>query len=78
MAKFALPANSKIKTGETWKAAPEAERVKVFKVYRWHPDGGENPRVDTYEVDRDDCGPMVLDGLIKIKNEHPGLHHGNG
>ena len=30
---------------------------------------GENPRVDTYFVDMDTCGPMVLDALIKIKNE---------
>ena len=40
-----------------------------FKVYRCDPDSGENPRVDTYEVDLDNCGPMVLDALIKIKNE---------
>jgi succinate dehydrogenase / fumarate reductase iron-sulfur subunit len=38
-------------------------------VYRYDPDSGENPRVDTYEVDIDSCGPMVLDALIKIKNE---------
>ncbi|MBT6427687.1 MAG: succinate dehydrogenase iron-sulfur subunit, partial [Rhodospirillaceae bacterium] len=37
--------------------------------YRYDPDSGENPRVDTYEVDMDECGPMVLDALIKIKNE---------
>ena len=30
---------------------------------------GQNPRIDTYDVDLDDCGPMVLDALIKIKNE---------
>jgi hypothetical protein len=28
-----------------------------------------NPRTDTYELDLDKCGPMVLDALIKIKNE---------
>ena len=37
--------------------------------YRWSPDDGANPRVDTYHVDMDTCGPMVLDALIKIKNE---------
>jgi succinate dehydrogenase / fumarate reductase, iron-sulfur subunit len=38
-------------------------------VYRYDPDSGENPRTDTYEVDLRRCGPMVLDALIKIKNE---------
>ncbi|MDA8249855.1 MAG: succinate dehydrogenase iron-sulfur subunit [Rhodospirillales bacterium] len=43
--------------------------MRAFRIYRWDPDSGENPRTDTYEVDLDDCGPMVLDALIKIKNE---------
>ncbi|MEX0729977.1 MAG: succinate dehydrogenase iron-sulfur subunit [Aquisalimonadaceae bacterium] len=43
--------------------------ARRFHVYRWNPDDGQNPRVDTYEVDMDSCGPMVLDALIKIKNE---------
>ena len=38
-------------------------------IYRFDPDSGANPRIDTYEVDMDACGPMVLDALIKIKNE---------
>ena len=70
MVEFALPANSKIrKDGETYKAPAGATNVKAFKVYRWSPDDGKNPSVDTYEVDMDTCGPMVLDALIKIKNE---------
>ncbi len=70
MAEFALPANSKIrKDGETYKAPDGATNVKAFKVYRWSPDDGKNPRWDTYEIDLGDCGPMVLDALIKIKNE---------
>ncbi len=69
MAEFALPRNSKIKTGKTWPATNGAANVKAFKVYRWDPESGENPRLDTYSVDLDDCGPMVLDALIKIKNE---------
>ena len=40
-----------------------------FRIYRWNPDDGANPRIDTYYVDRDDCGPMVLDALIWIKNK---------
>ena len=40
-----------------------------FRIYRWNPDDGANPRIDTYFVDRDDCGPMVLDALIWIKSK---------
>ncbi|WP_193185338.1 succinate dehydrogenase iron-sulfur subunit [Nisaea sediminum] len=69
MAEFSLPANSKVKIGNTHKAPEGAKRVKAFKIYRYDPDSGQNPRVDTYEIDLDDCGPMVLDALIKIKNE---------
>lgn len=69
MAEFTLPANSKIGKGKTVKAPAGAKRTKEFKVYRWNPDDGKNPVVDTYEVDLDSCGPMVLDALIKIKNE---------
>jgi len=69
MAEFSLPANSKVKIGNTHKAEAGAKRVKAFKIYRYDPDTGQNPRVDTYEIDLDACGPMVLDALIKIKNE---------
>jgi len=69
MAEFALPANSKIGVGETYKAAPGTTNIKSFKVYRWTSDDGKKPSLDTYEVDMDACGPMVLDALIKIKNE---------
>jgi len=69
MAEFTLPKNSKIGKGRHFKAPAGATRVRTFKVYRWNPDDGQNPRTDTYEVDLDKCGPMVLDALIKIKNE---------
>ena len=69
MAEFTLPRNSKVGKGKTVKAPADAKRVKDFKVYRWNPDDGKNPVVDTYEIDLDSCGPMVLDALIKIKNE---------
>ena len=69
MVEFALPKNSRIKPGKTFPAPEGAKDVKAFKVYRWDPDAGENPRVDTFHVDLADCGPMVLDALIKIKNE---------
>lgn len=69
MAEFTLPANSKVQSGKTWPAAEGATRKKVFKIYRYDPDSGDNPRLDAYEVDLDTCAPMVLDALIKIKNE---------
>jgi succinate dehydrogenase / fumarate reductase, iron-sulfur subunit len=68
MAEFTLPANSKVREGKRYPAAG-AKRAKTFKIYRWDPDTKENPRLDSYEVDLDSCGPMVLDALIKIKNE---------
>ncbi len=70
MAQFTLPQNSKITKGETHKGAgADAKRTRTFKVYRWNPDDGKNPRVDSYEIDLDQCGPMVLDALIHIKND---------
>ncbi|HVA14163.1 MAG TPA: succinate dehydrogenase iron-sulfur subunit [Stellaceae bacterium] len=69
MAEFTLPQNSKVGTGKTYPAATGAKRVRNFKIYRWNPDDGQNPRLDTYAIDLDQCGPMVLDALIKIKNE---------
>ncbi|WP_119461697.1 succinate dehydrogenase iron-sulfur subunit [Rhodospirillaceae bacterium SYSU D60014] len=69
MVQLTLPANSKIRAGKTVKAPPGAKRVKTFKVYRWNPEDGQTPQVDAFEIDLDACGPMVLDALIKIKNE---------
>ncbi|MSP51044.1 MAG: succinate dehydrogenase iron-sulfur subunit [Alphaproteobacteria bacterium] len=69
MAEFTLPQNSKVRPGKTHAAPTGAKRTKKFKVYRWNPDDKKNPQVDIYEVDLDSCGPMILDGLIKIKNE---------
>ncbi len=69
MVEFTLPANSKVGVGKTVRAPAGAKRVKSFKVYRWNPEDGQNPRLDTFEIDLDACGPMVLDALLKIKNE---------
>ncbi|MBT5098379.1 succinate dehydrogenase iron-sulfur subunit [Gammaproteobacteria bacterium] len=69
MAQFNLPANSIVKKGKDFPAPAGATNVKRFKIYRYDPDSGSNPRVDTYDVDLDTCGPMVLDALIKIKSE---------
>lgn len=47
----------------------DASDVKYFKIYRWDPDSKQKPYFSTYPVDMSECGPMVLDALIKIKNE---------
>ena len=69
MAEFRLPANSRISEGRVFKAPADAKRVKSFRIYRWNPDDGQNPHVDTYELDLDRIGPMVLDAVIAIKNQ---------
>ena len=69
MVAFTLPKNSRITQGRTYKAPAGVKRVKEFHIYRWNPDDGQNPHTDIYEIDLDACGPMVLDALIKIKNE---------
>ena len=69
MAQFRLPANSRIGKGRRFPAPAGVRNAKEFAVYRWDPDSGDKPRMDTYEVDMDTCGPMVLDALIKIKDE---------
>ena len=69
MVAFNLPANSRLRPGRSHPAPAGAKQVREFRIYRWDPDAGENPRTDSYAVDLDTCGPMVLDALIKIKNE---------
>ena len=69
MVQFNLPDNSKLVEGEYYKSATESDNIKNFRVYRWSPDDEKNPRVDTYEVDMDNCGPMVLDAVMKIKSD---------
>jgi succinate dehydrogenase / fumarate reductase iron-sulfur subunit len=68
MVQFNLPSNSRVGTGRTWPPAAAAKDVTEFRIYRWNPDEPANPRMDTYTVDRSDCAPMVLDGLIWLKN----------
>ncbi len=69
MAEFRLPANSVVTPGKVFPAPAGAKNIKKFLVYRYDPESGENPHVDTFEIDLDDCGPMILDALLKIKNE---------
>jgi len=44
--------------------------MKTFKVYRWNPDTpSEKPTMESYQLDLKKTGPMMLDALIRIKNE---------
>ena len=71
MAKLRLPQGSRpdASAGKHFPAPPDATRVRTFRIYRYDPAGGDNPRIDSYELDMAKCGPMVLDALLKIKNE---------
>ena len=69
MVEFFLPANSTIGPGKSHAAPAGSVNIKRFKVYRYEPESGDNPRIDTFDIDIDDCGPMVLDALIKIKGD---------
>ena len=70
MVQFTLPANSKITDGKKHAGPSSPARPKTVKVYRYDPDTGKNPQVDEYTIDLDDCGPMVLDALIHIKDDY--------
>ncbi|KAI9506809.1 succinate dehydrogenase complex, subunit B [Coemansia spiralis] len=51
-------------------ATEKPPNPKTFKIYRWNPDSPtEEPRMQEYKLDLSQTGPMVLDALIKIKNE---------
>jgi succinate dehydrogenase / fumarate reductase, iron-sulfur subunit len=70
MAEFRLPKNSRVQPGRRHggTGAPK-QKPKEFHIYRYEPEDGGNPRIDVYELDLADTGPMVLDALIKIKSE---------
>ncbi|MCB9943258.1 MAG: succinate dehydrogenase iron-sulfur subunit [Geminicoccaceae bacterium] len=69
MAEINLPKNSRIEEGKKHPAPAGAKRTKTFRIYRYEPEDQQNPHMDSFEIDLDDCGPMVLDALIKIKGE---------
>lgn len=69
MVQLTLPRHSRFGEGKVWPQPSSGGNIRAFRVYRWNPDDGSNPAMDTYHVDLDTCGPMVLDVLIKIKSE---------
>ena len=69
MVEFTLPQNSKIEEGKTFKKESCSKNTKLIEIYRWERDSGNKPRLDKFYIDLDNCGPMMLDALIYIKNE---------
>ena len=69
MVQISLPKNSEVKKGKYFKDTTGSKNLRKVNIYRWDPSTGENPRIDTYEVDMDNCPSKVLDLLNKIKNE---------
>ena len=69
MVQLNLPANSKVEKGQYYKDKTGSKNIRKINIYRWDPSKNENPRLDTYEVDMDNCSSKVLDVLNKIKNE---------
>lgn len=64
-----LPKNSRVHKGKHHKHEGDADNLKTFRIYRYDPSQDDNPRMDSFEVDLDDCGPMVLDAILKIIDE---------
>lgn len=69
MVELSLPKNSKVKPGKTHECPGTPKKPRKVNVYRYNPDNKENPRLDCFTIDEADTGPMVLDALIKIKDQ---------
>jgi len=70
MVELLLPRNSKIQEGQTFKSKSLSDKfLKPIEIYRWDRSDDQNPRIDTFWVDYNEAGPMILDSLNYIKNE---------
>ncbi len=69
MVELLLPKNSRVQEGNKYPLKKKVKNSKTFSIYRFNPDTGVNPSLDTYEINLEDCGPMVLDALIHIKGK---------
>ena len=73
MAQFNLPKNSQVTEGKTWPAPNGAKNIQTFRIYRWNPDDGKNPRIDTYRVDRDDAAKESPEAAARWLAKRVGL-----
>ena len=64
------------------KTAPDAQspfstgtsaRLRTFKIYRYDPDNGAAPVMQTLQIELDDSDRMLLDALMKLKAMDPSL-----
>ena len=69
MVEIRLPQNSKVLKGNRFELSRNVPNKKVLEIYRYDPDSTGNPRKDCFEINIDECGPMVLDALIYIKSK---------
>ena len=69
MVAFNLPKNSKVLKGNRFKLSRDVPNKRALEIYRYDPDSSNNPRVDYFEINMHECGPMVLDALIYIKSQ---------
>ncbi len=66
MVEFTLPKNSTLK--KSFPVLSKGDKFQRVEVYRWSEESGENPKIDTFDIPKDECGSMVLDVLLKIKD----------
>ena len=66
MVELRLPKNSRVENGRHFKLKEKSNNFKTFFIYRYDPDKSKNPRMDVYEVDLNNCGPMILDVLYVL------------
>uniref|UniRef100_A0A7S0QTP2 Succinate dehydrogenase [ubiquinone] iron-sulfur subunit, mitochondrial n=1 Tax=Pyramimonas obovata TaxID=1411642 RepID=A0A7S0QTP2_9CHLO len=51
-------------------AVAKPPKMVPVSIYRWNPEEeGSKPRMQVYDVDVNNCGPMMLDVLLKVKDE---------
>jgi len=67
MVEFALPKNSVVKNSP--RTPSKGSNFQRVEIYRANPESNENPYIDTFDIPKDECGSMILDVLLKIKND---------
>ena len=68
MAQFRLPLDSRIREDRYFNYEGDGTSIRRVKIYRWNQESGSTPQIDTFEIDGEMAGPMVLDVLIGIKD----------
>jgi len=68
MAQFRLPVGSRIGEGHYFNYDGDRTNIRRVQIYRWNQENESKPQIDTFEIDGEMAGPMVLDVLIKIKD----------